>query len=104
MRRSQLFFPGGCEPVILELALPAFGHLPLCRDPAFALQAMERRIKRSVLDLQDVVGGALNVLGDLMAVRGPSNSVRRISMSSVPCMSSSLLTDSSFFIMVDILP
>jgi hypothetical protein len=37
-----------------------------------------------MLYLQHVVGGALEVLGDLVAVRGPNRSVRKISMSSVP--------------------
>ena len=37
-----------------------------------------------MLDLQDVVGRALDVLGDLVAVGGPESRVLRISMSSVP--------------------
>ena len=65
---------------------------------------MERRVKRPMLNLQHVIRGALDVPGDFVPVSGPSTRVRRISMSSVPCMSSILVADSSLFRMVDILP
>src|SRR5215472_5808159 len=66
----EMLFAYRRESVILELAFAASRRLPLCADPAFAFQAMERRIKRAVLDLQNVVGGPLDVLGYLVAVGG----------------------------------
>src|SRR3989442_2863485 len=39
--------------------------------PTLCLETMERRIQRSCLDLKQVFGGALNVLGDRLAVSGP---------------------------------
>src|SRR6266571_6605220 len=53
-----------------RLTLPVFWHLPLRRDPAFSLQAMKRRVKRPMLNLQHVVRGALDVLGDFVPVSG----------------------------------
>jgi hypothetical protein len=60
---------GSGESVILELALQVFAcTLPLRRDPAFALQSVEGRIERSMLDLKHVICGSLDVLCDLVAV------------------------------------
>src|SRR6185437_9342068 len=67
---EKLLLTRRSELVILELALAAVGRLPLGADPAFAFEAVERRIKRAVLDLQNVVRGSLDVLGDLVAVGG----------------------------------
>ena len=67
----ELLPPERRQPVVLELAVPALRGFPLRAHPLLALQAMERRIERSVLDLQHVVGGALDVLGDVVAVGGP---------------------------------
>ena len=70
--RQQLLFPGRREPVIFELALQILAcRLPFGRDPALPFQAMQRRVKGAVLHLQQVIGGALDVLGDLVAVRRP---------------------------------
>src|SRR5262249_30422753 len=61
---------GRGEAVVFELALLVFGcSLPFGANPAFALEPMERGVERTVFDLQDVVGGALDVLGDLMSMR-----------------------------------
>ena len=67
----QLFPPGGRQAVIFELAIAILGHLPFRCDPAFSFQPVEGRIKRSMLHLQDVVGSAAYVLGDVVSMRGP---------------------------------
>ena len=72
-------FPPGCfadelfpaslgETVILEFTIVIFCGLPLRADPTLALHAMQSRIERTVLHLQHAVSGALDVLGDLMAM------------------------------------
>src|SRR5579863_46495 len=68
MLGEKPLFARGSEPVILELALAALGRLPLCAEPAFVFETMKRRVKRAMLDLQNVVCGALDVLGDFVSV------------------------------------
>ncbi len=69
-----MFLAGGGEAVEFELALQILtGRLPLCGDPAFPLQAMQCGIERPMFHLQDVVGAALDVLGDLVAMSGTKN-------------------------------
>ena len=60
---------GGRQPVVLARALSLSEHFPFRRDPALALEAMERRIQRPMFQAEDVVGRALDVLGDLVPVR-----------------------------------
>jgi len=67
---AELFLARGGEAVELELAVANWGELPLCGNPAFAFHTVKSWVKRAVLDLQDVVSGALNVFGDLVAVGG----------------------------------
>src|SRR5215510_3670021 len=86
----ELLAAGGGQVVELHLAA-ALGRFPFGGDPALAVQLVERGIEGAVLHRQDFVGGALNVLGDAVAVHGPNSSVRRIIMSSVPCRSSTRL-------------
>jgi hypothetical protein len=66
---GKLLLPGAGQPVILELAIAILGSFPFRGDPALALEAMQRWVKRSVLDLQYAVRGSLDVLGDLVSVR-----------------------------------
>src|SRR6185437_16386954 len=54
------------EPVVLELPVAARGCLPFRGDPAFSCQTVQRRIKRTVLHLEEVIGAALNVFADLV--------------------------------------
>src|SRR5262245_61416892 len=58
------------QPVVLELAASVVG-LPFRREPAFPLQPVQRGVKRAVLDLKHIIGAALDVSRDLMAVRPP---------------------------------
>jgi hypothetical protein len=66
---GELLPAGGRQPVVLALALSLSEHFPFRRDPALALETVERRIQRSMLQAEDVVGRALDVLGDLVPVR-----------------------------------
>src|SRR5579863_1592765 len=59
------------QTVVLEFPISVRSHLPFGSDPSLALQPMQRRIQRSVLHLQEIVRRALNVLANLMSVRGP---------------------------------
>src|SRR5580658_4700319 len=67
LRRKLLASRRG-EPVILEFAIAILSLLPFARDPALLFQAMQRGVERAMLHLQDVVRGALDVLGDFMAM------------------------------------
>ena len=53
--------PAGGEPVVLVLAILVRRLVPARRDEAVALQAMERRIERPVLDDEDVIGRLADV-------------------------------------------
>src|SRR5207249_4646043 len=65
----KLFPAGQREPVIFELALLVFGgSFPLRREPAFSLQPMQRGVQGPVFDLEHVIGGLLDVLGNLMSM------------------------------------
>jgi len=68
---GQLLFAGRRQPIVLELAVAVLGGFPFRGQPAFLFQAMQRGIKRAVLDLKDFIRGALDVLGDFVAVSGP---------------------------------
>jgi hypothetical protein len=57
---------------------------PFGVDPAARLQALQRRIERSVIDDEYVAGRLLNRTGNGLAVRRLA-SVRRMRRSSVPC-------------------
>jgi hypothetical protein len=64
----QLLLARRRQAVIFESAIPILGRLPLGDDPALPLHAMQRRIRRVMLRLQYVVGGALNMFRDWMPV------------------------------------
>ncbi len=69
--RCELLFTRGCEPIVFEFALLVLPRwLPFGGQPTFALEAMQGRVKRAVLDLQQVFCSALNVFCDLVAVSG----------------------------------
>ena len=59
----------GGELVVLGAAV-GFGERPLGGDPAALLHAMEGWIERAFLDAEEVVGGALNVEDNPVAVKG----------------------------------
>ena len=64
----QLPAPGWREPVVLRP--PAqLRDGPLGVDPALVLEAMERRVERALVDLQDVLGDLLDALRDRPAVQ-----------------------------------
>src|SRR5919106_1369051 len=65
----ELAAAGSREVVILGAAAQ-LRDLPLGLDPALVLETMEGRIKRSLIDLQDVLGHLLDALGDGPAVQG----------------------------------
>jgi hypothetical protein len=56
------------QPIVAKLAIMVLGHFPSRDKPPIALQAMQRRIQRTMLNLQHIVGGALNVPSDLTAM------------------------------------
>src|SRR5690242_20286214 len=47
-----------------------FGFFPLGFDPGFLFQAMQSRVERALLDLQNFTGNLLNALGDGPTVLG----------------------------------
>src|SRR5580692_2126767 len=70
--RDELLLARRSEAVVLEFALQILaGWLPFGCNPAFALQPVESRVERAVLDLQQVFRGSLDVLGNLVAMSGP---------------------------------
>jgi hypothetical protein len=66
----KLFFPCWGKAVILELPVTIRGGLPFRGDPTSFLQAMQCGIERTMLHLQEIVCGPLNVLSDLVAMGG----------------------------------
>src|SRR5579863_918450 len=68
---NKLFFALVSEPVILEFAVAIGSHLPLGTHPPSSLQPMQSRIERSMLHLQEVIGGALDMLANLVPMRWP---------------------------------
>ena len=66
---------GGGEAVVLGLAV-VLARAPVGREPAAVLQAMERGIQRALLDLEDLFRGALDDLGDGVAVSLERGSLR----------------------------
>lgn len=58
----------GREPVILEFAIAIGSNFPLGNDPFFSLQPVQRGVERTVLHLQEIIGGPLNVFADFVAV------------------------------------
>jgi len=65
----ELEAAGGSEAVELGDAA-GFGFGALALDPAFLLEAVERGIKRTLLDLQYVAGDLFDALGDGPAMLG----------------------------------
>jgi len=57
----QLAFAAGSDPV--KAGTPAeFGNSPFRLDPSLALQSMQRRIERTLVNLKNVLGYLLNTL------------------------------------------
>src|SRR6266446_788596 len=63
----ELFAACGGEVVILGAAI-VFGGAPAGFDPAATFEAMQRGIEGALLNLQNVLGGLLDALGDGPAV------------------------------------
>jgi hypothetical protein len=59
------------QSVVLAVTLQFRVRVPLRGQPALPLEAVERRVQRSVLETEHLVAGVLDVLGDLVAVGGP---------------------------------
>src|SRR5207302_10951443 len=59
---------GGGKPVVLGFAVVLAGA-PVAGEPAAVFEAMQRRVKRTLLHFEDVFGGALDDLGNRVAVR-----------------------------------
>src|SRR5437016_2314081 len=57
----------GGEAVVLGVA-PALRGVPVCRDPAAILEALERWIERPRIDRQDTLGDLSDAVGDPPAV------------------------------------
>jgi hypothetical protein len=66
----ELFSAYFGKPVILELSIAIRGCLPFGGDPTSFLQTMQRGIEGTMLHLQEIVGGPLDMLADLVAMRG----------------------------------
>src|ERR1022692_1638748 len=67
----QLLLSSRGEPVVLEFPFQILPRgFPLRRNPPFAFQAVECRVERSVLDLQQVFCRSLDVLRNLMSMSG----------------------------------
>src|SRR5437867_2383527 len=67
---GELLPPERREPVVLAFALLRRARFPFRGDEGLALEPVEGGIEGAVLEAQDLVGRPLNVLGDLVAVRG----------------------------------
>src|SRR5216683_3932160 len=65
---GQLPAPGGSQPVIAGLAI-VFRRAPERRDPGAILQAMQSRVERAVLDLQNLIRAMLDHVSDGVSVR-----------------------------------
>src|SRR6185503_3296839 len=65
----EAFPAGGGQPVVLRAAA-GFGEVPLGGDPLALFHAVQGRVERAFLDLQHLVAGALDVLGDAIPVEG----------------------------------
>ena len=58
--------------------------MPLGLALGLLFQLVQSWIKRAVLNLQGIIAGALDVLGDFVSVSRADRSVRKINMSNVP--------------------
>src|SRR5580704_706840 len=68
----QLLSPERSQPVISRFAI-IFRCAPERRDPLAILQAVQRRIKRAMLDLQHFVRAVLDYMGNRVPVRRPQH-------------------------------
>ena len=66
--QSQLLAAGGGELVVARAAV-AGGGSPFRGDPSFDEHALQGGIERAFFHLQHIVGGALDGVGNLVAVR-----------------------------------
>jgi len=65
--RSQCSFSGRGQFVIARFAI-VIGNAPLGLDPTLCFQTVKRGIKRSLLDVQNILRHLLNPIGDGKAV------------------------------------
>jgi hypothetical protein len=73
---SELFFSSRCETVEPG-ALFILGGSPFGLDPTRAAQAVKRRVKATVLDLQEILGFSPNDLTDTVPMlRAPLESAQ----------------------------
>lgn len=66
---GKLFASGGRETVEAGAAIVG-GGAPLSVNPALLQKALERGIKRAMLDFEGLAGGLLDEFGDAVAVHG----------------------------------
>src|SRR5262249_32120943 len=66
--RLELLPAGARELVKLRFA-SGFVHVPARRDPALLLDAVERRVERTLLDVEHLVRELSNTLNDSVAVQ-----------------------------------
>src|ERR1700691_96959 len=64
---TELLFASGSERVITGPAV-ASSDTPFPNDPTLQQHALQRRIERAFLHLKNIVGGALNIVGNLISV------------------------------------
>ena len=67
--RCELFASGRGQFVITGFAI-VIGHAPFRRDPPLSFQTVKGGIKRSLLDVQNVLRHLLDPIGDGEAVPG----------------------------------
>src|SRR4029450_12333572 len=63
----QALLTGLCQPIETRAPI-VFGRAPVGGDPALPFQPLQRRVQRSLLDLEDVTGKLTDSLRDRPAV------------------------------------
>src|SRR4051812_9300165 len=66
---GELFTAGGCERVIAGAPI-VLRRSPFGSHPTVQEESLERWVERAFADLEDVVGGLLELQGDAIAVHG----------------------------------
>ncbi len=79
----ELLASGASQGVILRLAV-IFGNTPLGGDPAALLEAQQRRIERSLVQLQQVFRDLLDAHSDPEAVHRP-HGIERLQHQQIKC-------------------
>ena len=65
--RGELLATSGRQSVLPRLAI-VIGHAPFCLDPSLCFQPIKRRIKRTLLNAQNVFRHLLDPIGDRESV------------------------------------